>query len=71
MPIFKRGNACINLPEGFSYICKGSKDTAEYILCPGMEIGKFYRVRCENDKLLWAEVDQCVINKPTGAKGIN
>ena len=60
MPIFKRGNACINLPEGSSYICKGSRDTAEYTLCPSMKIGKYYRVRCENNKLSWAEVDEPV-----------
>lgn len=58
MPIFRRGNATINLPEGSSYICKGSRDTAEFFLCPGMQIGKYYKVRCENEKLSWAQVDE-------------
>ena len=58
MPIFRRGNATINLPEGSSYICIGSRDTAEFILCPGMQIGKYYKVRCENNKLSWAQVDE-------------
>ena len=55
MPIFRRGNSTINLPEGSSYICRGSRDTAEWTLCPGMEMGKYYRVRCENGKLSWTE----------------
>ena len=60
MPVFRRGNATINLPEGSSYICKGSRDTAEYRICPGMEIGKYYKVRCENGKLSYVEVKEPV-----------
>jgi hypothetical protein len=57
MPIFRRGNNRISIPEGFSYVCKGSRDTAEWTLCPGMEVGQYYKVRCENDKLSWVKVD--------------
>lgn len=69
MPVFKRANATINLPEGSSYICRGSKDTAEYTLCPGMEIGKYYKVRCENHKLSWVEVDAPVRDDKGNADG--
>ena len=61
MPVFRRGNSVINLPEGSSYICKGSRDTAEYTVCPGIKIGKYYKVRCENGKLSYVEIEEPVV----------
>ena len=58
MPVFRAGGAVINLPNGASYVCKGSRDTAEWRLCPGMVVGLHYEVSCKDGQLSWVRVDE-------------
>ena len=51
MPIFRRGNCTINLPEGHSFECIASPHCAEWCLCRGMEKGKHYKITCKNGSL--------------------
>ena len=52
MPIFRHGSSVVNLPEGETFDCIASKQTAEWNLCKGMEEGKLYTISCEKGVLV-------------------
>lgn len=56
MPIFRKGSNVISIAEGNSYICQGSKDCAEWYILSNLELGKLYKVWCENGALCHKEV---------------
>ena len=68
MPIFRAGGSTINLPNGASYVCKGSRDTAEFRLCPGMQLGQYYKVSCKDGQLSWVQVDEPKTNVNPSSK---
>ena len=56
MPLFKKGNNVISISEGNSYVCVGSKDSAEWYILNGLKLGKTYKVWCENGELYHKEI---------------